>query len=96
MNFRKHELLDTQNLLFLIVFSILRKTPNATYIILFLLSIILSLFFNPAATLDKDIFMFIYVMLCVVSSPPHCHKLITVGYITHRHDHWKHKLHKVL
>jgi len=30
MNFRKHELLDTQNLLFPIVFSILHKTPNAT------------------------------------------------------------------
>jgi len=32
MNFRKRELLDTQNLLFLIVFSILRKAPNDTYI----------------------------------------------------------------
>ena len=35
MNFRKHELFDMQNLLFPIVFSILHKTPNATYIILF-------------------------------------------------------------
>jgi len=56
-----------QNLLLLIIFSILRKTPNATYIILFYsLSFILSLFLFLiqllAATANKD-FMFRYIAM---------------------------------
>jgi len=36
MNFRKHELFDTQNLLFpIVLFSILHKTPNATILNIF-------------------------------------------------------------
>jgi len=59
------KLLDMQNLIFPIVFSILHKTPNATYIILFylgLLSFILSLFFNPAPGCNIKL---IYFMLCL-------------------------------
>jgi len=57
-----------KNLLFPIVFSILCKTPNVTYIILFFLSplsFILSLLLIQllAATSNKDIFMFVFMKL---------------------------------
>ena len=82
MNFRKHELLDTQNLLFLIVFSMLCKTPNATYLhhfILFspaLLSFVLS-YQLLAATSNKYIFMFMLINFWVASC---CLKIHIIEY----------------
>jgi len=64
MNFRKRELLD---LLFPIVFSILRKTPNATYILIQLL----------AATSNKYIFMFMLINFWVASC---CLKIHIIEY----------------
>jgi len=68
MNFRKHELFDTQNLLFPIVFSILHKTLNATYIILFCMFrstifhfIIVFLIQLLAATANKYILCYVYI-----------------------------------
>ena len=63
--YRKYKLLDAQIFLFLIVFSILRKTPNATYIFsIHYLSFYhcWSLLILLAATSNNDIFYVMYML----------------------------------